>query len=180
MVRKISRALTWPTAVCKLRKSSIFPANKRWRKEPVAGVVWTRKAGFLFLPPARISPSIPKSTTAGAKHAAGTISTALPATLAGSQHQRQINNELKQDDTSDEDRRKALKEQAQHFTDLRNFELIPDGDSYIAFGSEMMQEKIVEHEAMKPAPKTSIINSGNLSTANENQAINEQLNEMAQ
>ncbi len=103
---------------------------------------------------------------------------ALPATLAGSQHQRQINNELKQDDTSDEDRRKALKEQAQHFTDLRNFELIPDGDSYIAISAEMRKENIVENEAMKPAPKTSIISSGNLSTANEDQAINEQLNEM--
>ncbi len=105
---------------------------------------------------------------------------ALPALLAGSEHQRQINSELRQEDTSSEDRRQALKAQAQsqQFTDLRNFELIPDGDSYVAFNATLMEQHVVEREAMKAPPKTSIINSGNLSTANEGQAINEQLNEM--
>ena len=46
------------------------------------------------------------------------------------------------------------------------------------FSMQMMEEHIVEREAMKAPPKHSVIDSGNLSTANEGQAINEQLNEM--
>lgn len=106
---------------------------------------------------------------------------ALPALLANSEHNRQINNEVQQDDASDQERAQAMQAmqaQAQQFTDLRNFDIIPDGDNYIAFSSQMMEQHIVEREAMKAPPAKSIIDSGNLGTGNEDAAVNEQLNEM--
>jgi hypothetical protein len=106
---------------------------------------------------------------------------ALPALLGNSQHQRQINRELNSEDGRPATTQSPQAEQlaaAEQAADLGDFDLIPDGDSYIAFSSQMLHENIVTHDAMKAPPKTSALNSPDLSTANEGAAINEQLNEM--
>lgn len=105
---------------------------------------------------------------------------ALPALLGNSQHQRQINRELNEEDgrppaPNPQNAQLAAAEQS---ADLGDFDLIPDGDSYIAFSVQMMHENMVQHDAMKAPPKKSALNDANLSTANEGAAINEQLNEM--
>jgi hypothetical protein len=104
---------------------------------------------------------------------------ALPALLGNAQHNRQINSELANEDRGNRPPpRKAGPSPAEEATNIENFTFIPDGDSYIAFGSRMTQENIVEHDAMKAPPKKSALADPNLSTANEDKAINETLNDI--
>jgi len=56
--------------------------------------------------------------------------------------------------------------------------LLPDPNGYIQVAVRLLEERIVTREAMKAAPKKSIIDSGNVNMNNEMQAVNEQLNEM--
>ncbi len=100
--------------------------------------------------------------------------------LGNAQHQRQINAEI-----ADEDRgnrpppRRAQAAPAEHSTnDLQDFTFIPDGDSYLAFASTMVQANIVEREAVKAPPKKSALSDPTLGTANEKDAVNEQLNDI--
>lgn len=103
---------------------------------------------------------------------------ALPALVGNSIHQQQINSEIDQEDGRTAARQTASAASSQLPVDLSNFELIPDGDSYIAFTSQLLHENIVERNAMKAPPKTSALNDASLSAANETAAVNEQLNEL--
>lgn len=106
---------------------------------------------------------------------------ALPALIANNEHNEQINREINQ-----EDRQMARAQGVrpppaappQPALSPQDFSLIPDGDSYIAFGSHLLTENIVQREAMRAPPTHSALDSPNLSTANEAQAVNEQLNEL--
>jgi outer membrane protein assembly factor BamB len=57
-----------------------------------------------------------------------------------------------------------------------DFTLIPDNDGYEEFSSEMIQENIVQREAMKAPASNSALES--VSGGNEEAAVNEQLNDM--
>jgi hypothetical protein len=108
---------------------------------------------------------------------------ALPALLGNSEHNQQINQEISDEDRESRPRpaqRPAAAAAAaqQAALDAQSFTLIPDGDSYVAFGSKLMQENIVQREAMKAPPQHSALDSANLSAANENAAVNEQLNDI--
>lgn len=107
---------------------------------------------------------------------------ALPALLGNSQNNRQINREMDQEDGMTANARAAQNTRAGSAAsvagDLSGYDLIPDGDSYVAFSSEMVHENMVQREAMKAPPKTSALNSPNVSAGNETAAINDQLNEM--
>ena len=110
---------------------------------------------------------------------------ALPALLASSEHQRAINREMRAEDQSNEPRRavpaRAAGTQPPDDEDQfanQDVNLVPDGDTYIAFAVHMVQQNMVSREAMKAPPAHSALDSPNLSTANENEAVNEQLNEM--
>jgi hypothetical protein len=103
---------------------------------------------------------------------------ALPALLGNAQHQRQINAEIAEEDKGNRPPGKAQPAPAEQSTNLLDFTFVPDGDSYLAFASTMIQENIVEHEAMKAPPKKSALSDPNLGTANETAAVNEQLNDI--
>ena len=128
---------------------------------------------------------------------------ALPALIANSEHNQQINQEIQSEDAQDRRqdgggrhrgfRHSAPQQSAAPATgsqqstsdesdesDIvgRDFSMVPDGDSYIAFGSQLIKENIVEHDAMKAPPTHSSLNDPNLSAANETAAVNEQLNEL--
>ena len=105
---------------------------------------------------------------------------ALPALLGNAQHNRQINSEIAEEDRGNRPppRRAQRPPAAEQETNLEDFTFIPDGDSYLAFGTRMIQENIVTREAMKAPPKKSALSDPNLSTANENAAVNEQLNDI--
>ena len=57
-----------------------------------------------------------------------------------------------------------------------DFTLIPDNDGYEEFSSQMIQENIVQREAMKAPESNSAL--GSVTGGNETAAINEQLNDM--
>jgi hypothetical protein len=106
---------------------------------------------------------------------------ALPALLGNAQHQRQINAEMAEEDRGNRPPppRRAQAAPAQQSTNnLQDFTFIPDGDSYLAFASTMVQANIVEREAVKAPPKKSALSDPTLSTANERDAVNEQLNDI--
>ena len=104
---------------------------------------------------------------------------ALPALLGNSEHNRQINAEI-----DDEDGRRRARQQSarpappEETTELRNFNLVPDGDSYVGFAVHMTQENMVQRDATKGPSRDNALNSSDLSTANETKAINEQLNDI--
>lgn len=103
---------------------------------------------------------------------------ALPALLGNSEHNRQINAEI-----ADEDGRARVPQQARpatppETTDVKNFNLVPDGDSYLGFAANMTKENVVQHDAMKASASDNALNSSDLSSANETKAINEQLNDL--
>lgn len=126
---------------------------------------------------------------------------ALPALIANSEHNQQINQEIRSEDAQQQrqdgrnwgSRRWASQQRAPQPSsspqaasgqsddsdiNARNFNLVPDGDSYIAFGSQMIKENIVQRDAMRAPPKHSALDNPNLGTANETAAVNEQLNEL--
>ena len=103
---------------------------------------------------------------------------ALPALIGSSEHQRQINREIKQEDQQTAKQQNAQVNSQQQTDDLRNSKFIPDGDTYIAYSELLLEEKFAEHDAMKAPPKHSALDNPNISTANEMQAVNDQLNEM--
>ncbi len=104
---------------------------------------------------------------------------ALPALIGNSEHNRQINEEIRQEDQQEQGvRPRGRAAAAAAPVNLENFTLIPDGDSYIAFSSQMTKENVVQRDAMKAPPKHSALDDANLTTANEGAAVNEQLNEI--
>lgn len=97
---------------------------------------------------------------------------ALPAVVAGNLHQQQIYKEMESDNPNSPRGNSAASSPAE------DFETVPDGDSSLLFGTKLVQENMVERDAMKAPPKKSALDSGNVSVANEGDAINEQLNEI--
>ena len=106
---------------------------------------------------------------------------ALPALLANSQHNRQINEEANSQDQQSQQswqQPAAPVAPAKPLFNPESFTLIPDGDSYVAFASKLLQENVVQHSAMKAPPAHSALDNPNLSSANETAAVNEQLNDI--
>ncbi len=107
---------------------------------------------------------------------------ALPALLANSQHNQQINQEINQENRDEARQYQPAQRTAtaapQPSFSPESFTLIPDGDSYVAFASKLMQANFVQREAMKAPPQHSALDSSDLSAANETAAANEQLNDI--
>jgi outer membrane protein assembly factor BamB len=96
---------------------------------------------------------------------------ALPALLANAAHEQQLE--------------AALKDNPQRAQILNSilpaatgFELVADQNGFVQFSARLLEQKIVQRSAMRAPPKKSALDSGDVSTANESTAINEQLNEM--
>ncbi|MGH8022470.1 MAG: PQQ-binding-like beta-propeller repeat protein, partial [Limisphaerales bacterium] len=115
---------------------------------------------------------------------------ALPALIANSEHNARIQQEIRSEDTQGRRpppqsrpgyttaRPSAAGQPAEPSISLRNFSLIPDGNSYIGFGSQLMKENFVQRNAMRAPPRHSALDNPNLGMANETAAVNEQLNEI--
>ena len=123
-------------------------------------------------------PLNPQKVAQQAQHLTLPARIALPALLGNAQHNRQINDEIASEDRGNRPLPRATPAPAEQFTNLQDFTFVPDGDSYLAFASQMTKENMVQHEAMKAPPKKSALNDANLSTANETAAVNEQLNDI--
>ncbi len=96
---------------------------------------------------------------------------ALPALLANSAHQQEIQRELKDDDSQNAKPARQKQREADSFT------LIPSKYGYLQFAMRMLEEHIVTREAMKAPPKKSVLN-GDLTVSKTTEAANEILNEM--
>jgi hypothetical protein len=135
--------------------------------------------GLPLNPSGRNRPMNPNRVAQDAQNLSYPARLALPALLGNSQHQRQINAEL-----DDEDGRTRASQQSarpappDETMDLRSFNLVPDGNSYIGFSASMTKENMVQREAMKAPSRDDALNSSDLSSANEKAAINEQLNDI--
>jgi hypothetical protein len=102
---------------------------------------------------------------------------ALPALLANSSEQERIAAELNDHDQA----RPSAPPPAHQPKPAQNaagyFTLIPGEHGYIEFAVKLLESHIVTREAMKAPSEKSALN-GEISTMNENAAINETLNEM--
>ncbi|MGH7979125.1 MAG: hypothetical protein ACREE6_07095, partial [Limisphaerales bacterium] len=165
---------------------AVASAKSRPTRAPEGGLPLMPEEAGRPMNPARVAQQAQHMTLAGR--------IALPALLANSEHNQQILQEIHAENMQENGyrggpgsrRQPATQSTAQQSasqvsddaTDLRNFNLIPDGDSYIAFGSRLIKQNIVRRDAMRAPPKHSALNNPNLSAANEQEAVNEQLNEM--
>jgi endogenous inhibitor of DNA gyrase (YacG/DUF329 family) len=96
---------------------------------------------------------------------------ALPALLANATYEAQLENTLR-DDEPKNGNPVPVKKSFPAFT-----RLLPDGDGVVQFSVKMVRENFIDREAMKPAPKTSALDS-DPSVGNSTAIVNEQLNEM--
>jgi hypothetical protein len=104
---------------------------------------------------------------------------ALPALLGNSEHNRQINTEIAEEDGRSRASQQSVRPAAPaETTELRNFNLVPDGNTYLGFAVHMTQQNIVQRDAMKAPSSDNALNSSDLSAANETKAVNEQLNDI--
>jgi hypothetical protein len=103
---------------------------------------------------------------------------ALPALLGNSEHNRQINAEIAEEDGRARAPQQARPVTPPETTDVKNFNLVPDGDSYLGFAAHMTQQNIVQRDAMRAPSGDNALNSPDLGSANEQKAINEQLNDI--
>ena len=157
--------------------------------EPQGGIPLTPDQAGRPMNPARVADQAQNMSLPGR--------IALPALIANSQHNEQINQELRDENMQENgwrggghmSRRRAAPQQPvpgqsaspdsdDEGSNMGDISLVPDGDSYIAFGSQMIKENMVERDAMRAPPKHSALDDPNLGTANEQDAINQQLNEM--
>ncbi len=152
-------------------------------RAPQGGIPITADQSGQQMNPSRVAEQAQHMTMAGRL--------ALPALIANSQHNQQINEEIRQENMQENgwrggarthrqsgSQQAASQDSDDESADMKNFSLIPDGDSYIAFGSQMIKENMVERDAMRAPPKHSALDDPNLGTANESDAVNQQLNEM--
>jgi hypothetical protein len=95
---------------------------------------------------------------------------ALPALIANAQHEKDLEAALRE---TDPQKRAALLQALPAETG----ELVAGDTGYVQFSKKLLEEKQVEQEAMKAAPKTSALED-NPSVANTGAIVNEQLNEM--
>jgi hypothetical protein len=106
---------------------------------------------------------------------------ALPALMASSMHQEQI---MKETDEGDTDASSAPPSQARAggataaTTHAEHLSLASSEYGSVQVGVRLLEERIVSRDAMKAPPKKSVLDSGNLSTANTADAANEILNQM--
>ena len=101
---------------------------------------------------------------------------ALPALLGNALHQQQLQAALAEDDPE----RKLhvpARASAQKASTKPQFNLVVGNYDCVQFASKVLEEKFFSHDAMK-APYPKKIADGDLSTGNENAAINETLNDM--
>lgn len=109
---------------------------------------------------------------------------ALPALLANSRHNEQINQEISQEDRNSERQYRPARQApasaapSSPMFSPQSFTLVPDGNSYVAFASKLTQANFVQREAMKAPPAKSALDNSDLSAANETAAVNEQLNDI--
>ena len=95
---------------------------------------------------------------------------ALPALLSNAEHERQLENALKDDGQTRHRDTSAL-------ADTNDFQLIPAPSGYVAFSSTLLEEKTISRTAMKPKPKTSALD-GDVNASKTFAVANEILNDM--
>ena len=100
---------------------------------------------------------------------------ALPALLAGAIHRQQVQSALN-DDNSDRAARTPTKAPGEE-RDTNQFDLVIGKYDCVQLSSKLLEEKEIEHDAMKGPPKKRVAD-GDVSTGNETAAINETLNDM--
>jgi hypothetical protein len=135
--------------------------------------------GLPLNPSGRNRPMNPQTVAQQAQGMSYAGRLALPALLGNSEHQRQINAEMDEEDG----RPRAPQQSARpapppETMDLRNFGLVADGDSYLGFAVRMTKENIVQRDALKAPASDNALNSSDLSSANETKAVNQQLNDI--
>jgi hypothetical protein len=96
---------------------------------------------------------------------------ALPALIANAQHEKQLEAAMRE---TDPQKRAALQDL---MSSDQSSELVAGDTGFMLFSKKLLEEKMVEHEAMKAPPKTSALED-NPSVANTGAIVNEQLNEM--
>ena len=102
---------------------------------------------------------------------------ALPAVLANESEQERIAAEINDQDQPPSGAQPPAKLPKPVQTITGHFMLIPGKNGYVGLAVQLLKSNVITRDAMKAPPKTSALN-GNLSTANETAAINEQLNEI--
>jgi outer membrane protein assembly factor BamB/endogenous inhibitor of DNA gyrase (YacG/DUF329 family) len=100
---------------------------------------------------------------------------ALPALLANAQHEAELEAALRDDSPSSRGNISASTPKRAAQT---GFEMVAGTDGYAQFAVALLQEKFTTRSAAKLANGKSILDSGNLTTGNEGEAVNQQLNEM--
>lgn len=115
-------------------------------------------------------PMDPAKVAEQAQHLSLPARIALPATLSVNRNQERALNEM--DDQKHPQNPSAPKPQNEG-----NLSLIPAKTGFIEFTEKLLEYKVIEHAAMKPAPAKSALD-GTVSVANSGQAANEILNEM--
>ena len=167
-------------------------AQNATRAAPAAG---SPQGGLPVSPYQSSQPMNPSRVAEQAQNMSYAGRLALPALVANSAHNEQINQEVQSEDRSQQRPQRRFRgsqrsgsqpgsqqsgsdDSDETSINAQDFNLLPDGDSYIAFGRQMIKENIVKREAMRAPPQHSALDSGNLSAANETSAVNEQLNEM--
>lgn len=124
-------------------------------------------------------PIDPQKAAAEMSHLTPAGRAALPALLAGAQHNRAINAEINSEQPGAPNASPGAKAKAaQTQRSLEEFALVPGPNGYVQFASRVVKENMVERNAMKEAPKKKVLDSGNVNMATEMQAVNETLNDM--
>ncbi len=96
---------------------------------------------------------------------------ALPALLASTMHEKQLEAELKEGDAQKPQTARGQKRIAERF------QLIPSNNGYIQFAWHLIEAKSISHEAMKAPQKKSVLNDANLNVTQTAEVANEMLNE---
>ncbi|HXE43312.1 MAG TPA: hypothetical protein VN516_09835, partial [Candidatus Baltobacteraceae bacterium] len=118
-------------------------------------------------------PLDPQKVNEQAQHLTPAGKIALPAVVAGNLHQQQIFKAMESGNP-----RPSANNSLTGPAAVEDFMTVPDGDNFLQFSSKLVEEHMVEREAMKAPPKKAALDSGNVSVANEGTAINETLNEL--
>ena len=96
---------------------------------------------------------------------------ALPALLASTMHEKQLEAELQEGDAQKPQTARGQKRIAERF------QLIPSNNGYIQFAWHLLEAKSISHEAMQSPPKKSVLNDANLNVTQTAEVANEMLNE---
>lgn len=142
-----------------------------------AGIAGGAATGGLPLTPGARGQMNPSKVAQQAQNLSLPGRIALPAILANTEEQQRIA-AAADDDVQTTSGARAGARQAPPAPDKsEHYSLVPGPDGYVELAVRLLESHIVTREAMKAPPKKSALN-GDLNTANESAAINEQLNEM--